>query len=212
MCNSGQCGMCGECCRSSVGLINPLIFTREKSPEKPVFFPSVICGSRLDQEIGWVKKKMKEENTDHERRIQNIETQIQQIKSMNVTHDKVEKKEGFVVRGDGDCKENMDPRKYHRLRIDLDNYWERLSRKKFIPPKVTLKQNKLDSLELPPYANAQVGDVYTRIEGTHGCVCDNKHCFDMFYIAEEMEKMANYTSIPMYTKEKNHELCILCIL
>ena len=106
----------------------------------------------------------------------------------------------------------MDPRKYQSLRVDLDNYWEKLSRKKFTPPKVTLKKSKYDLLELPSYAKYAIGDEYTLIKSPHGCVCDNKSCFDMYYIADDLEHTTKYTSIPMYTNKKNHEICILCVL
>ena len=217
MCHSGQCGLCEECCRSTIGIQFPLDYKVVRS-SKPLFRASP-GNSRLDQEIKWVKQKMKEENEDHQRKMNEIK-----INSLRAfvnsgrgrapsSPDKVwSRKSGFAIRGDGKRKEDMDPRQYDRLRKDLDNYWVKLSMKKIIPPKITLKEKKYNAITLPSYANVNIGDEYTLIKGIHGCVCDNKHCFDMYYIAEEIEHTSNYTKVPMYTKNKDHELCILCLL
>ena len=55
--------------------------------------------------------------------------------------------------------------------------------------------------------------VYTRIEGTHGAVCDDMYCKMMFTQSDDGTKALKYTGIPMYTRSSDDgcQLCAVCI-
>ena len=54
---------------------------------------------------------------------------------------------------------------------------------------------------------------YTRIEGTHGAVCDDMYCKMMFTQSDDGTKALVYTEIPMYTRSSDDgcQLCAVCI-
>ena len=55
---------------------------------------------------------------------------------------------------------------------------------------------------------------YTRIKHIHGYTCDNKECQKRFQMEDKLVTglhMFYYPSLPIYTCNKQHELCALCL-
>ena len=55
---------------------------------------------------------------------------------------------------------------------------------------------------------------YTLIEETHCAICDNPQCQEMFQYQDDREtglSMMFYPMLPVYTHNREKELCALCI-
>ena len=55
---------------------------------------------------------------------------------------------------------------------------------------------------------------YTLIEETHCAVCDNPQCQEMFQYQDDLEtglSMMFYPILPVYTHNREKELCALCL-
>jgi len=88
----------------------------------------------------------------------------------------------------------------------IEEYWELMH----LTCEMYGYNNPTEPGTMPPTLQNERSE-YKLLDNFHGYTCDSVHCQKLFEQSEDDVKALLYTSLPIYTKLKEHELCIVCI-
>ena len=233
-CFSSQCGMCNSCCGNTDSNIGS--HPNRAHPKYRYYYPGYVDEKPLYEEdykySGWWK---------YQDMLKTVEDNLVKVRDMYTEETPALTSELFAMRELGVPLEgSIRVQQGYLFRADHFNRMDKLSPEEFqgYVDKFPEFREKMANLvkkynykypgqpgSIPKFVDTENGR-YTLIEQTLGQMCDDPECTMIGHCVIEDEERNSvdapdeflfngmseyYKTLPIYTKNKNHELCALCL-
>ena len=230
-CFSSQCGLCYSCCGNTGGETG-----RSWDHKNKYYYPGYVDEKHLYKEdnkySNWWKYqnmlKIAQEKLEEVRDMYTEETpaltsELFVMREMGIPLEGgIRVQQGYLFRADHFNKmDNLSPEEFQGY---VDKFPEFKQKMANLAKKYNYKYPEKPG-SIPKYVDTENGR-YTLIEETGGQMCDDLECTmighcvikndeDSYNPGTEFfysEMSEYYKTLPIYTKNKNHELCALCLI
>lgn len=234
-CFSSQCGLCNSCCGntdSTIGSHPNRIHqkTRYYYPgyvdEKPIYEEDYKYTNRRKYQdiLDTVDNLLIDVRNMYSEETPALTSELFAMRAMNIPLEgSIRVAQGYLFRADNFNKmDNLTPEEFQSY---VDKFPEFQKKMAELVNKYDYKYPE-EPGSIPKFVDTENGR-YTLIETTGGQMCDDPECTMIGHCAIENEDRNTddapceflfngiseyYKQVPIYTKNKNHELCALCIL
>ena len=226
-CFSSQCGMCHSCCgniEGPTGRVKNNYYYPGYVDEKPLY-------EKDNKYRNWCKYQDMLKVVENLKKVRDMYTEetpaltseLFAMRDMGIPLEGgIRVQQGYLFRADHFNKmDNLSPEEFQGY---VDKFPEFKQKMANLAKKYNYKYPEQPG-SIPKYVDTENGR-YTLIEETGGQMCDDLECTmighcvikndeDSYNPGTEFfysEMSEYYKTLPIYTKNKNHELCALCIL
>ena len=234
-CFSSQCGLCNSCCGNTDGIIGShpnRIHLKYKYyypgyvDEKPIYEEDYkyTRSSKYQCMLKIAENRLIDLKNMYSEETPALTSELFAMRSMNIPLEgRIRVKQGYLFRADNFNKmDNLTPEEFQNYVDKFPEYQKKMAE---LVNKYDYKYPE-ESGSIHKFVDTENGR-YTLIETTGGQMCDDAECTMIGHCAIENEDRNTdvapceflfngiseyYKQVPIYTKNKNHELCALCIL
>ena len=234
-CFSSQCGLCNSCCGNTDSIIGS--HPSRGHQKYKYYYPGYVDENPLYQEdnkySNWSKYqdmlkiaqgKLEEVRDSYTEEIPALTSELFAMREMGVPLEGgIRVQQGYLFRADHFNKmDNLSPEEFQGYVDKFPEFQEKMAN---LVNKYNYKYPGQPG-SIPKFVDTENGR-YTLIEKTGGQMCDDPECTMIGHCVIEDEERNSvdppyeflfnemseyYKTLPIYTKNKNHELCALCLI